>query len=226
MFLFISLLDIEVGSITNNNMVLKKISMFFIFVFRTLQGKKMDNNKSSIFLLWIATLALTVGLIFSVIYKQHANAEQLHINEWQNWNNNGIIIPKPPEATPIEPEVTPTEPKSYQEALSMSKKNGKQIFLFFHADWCHWCKKMERETLSKEEVKQALSNYIVYFVDTGKESSVARKYVTGGIPTYVITNHTEIVSKRGSGYKSSRDFINWLNNRQPSQPSNPGRNPG
>jgi thiol:disulfide interchange protein len=192
----------------------------------------MDNNKTNITALIMTVIALSVGLVFAINYKQNANADQLSINEWQSWNNNNQhILAEPPEELPPSKEVVPEEPKTYQEALLISKKTGKQIFLFFHADWCHWCEKMERETLSKAEVKQALSNYIVYFVDTGKEPSVSRKYVTRGIPTYVITNHTERVLKRGSGYRSSKDFTTWLNGGQrppqlPERPSPPPQSPG
>ena len=78
---------------------------------------------------------------------------------------------------------------------------------------------MERDTLSDPSVKQALSNYIVYHVDTGKEKQVARKYVVTGIPCYYITDVSENANYRGQGYKNVQDFLKWLGgDRHPNLP--------
>lgn len=175
----------------------------------------MGTNNNNIVVLAIVAVALIVGLVFAVSYKQAADAyNQQGPNQWQNWDNQPTMPPpvQPrPQPRPEPPDVTPTNPTSYQEAIDMSRRTGKKVFLYFHADWCSWCKKMERETLSDARVKQELSKYIVYYVDRDQERAVARKYMVGGIPAYCITDSSERASKRGVGYKSPQEFIDWLN---------------
>ena len=179
------------------------------------------SNNTNIVALVVATVALAVGLAFAVNYKQGMDSSQNQMtpNQWQNWNNQ----PNKPNPVQPSPDVTPTNPRSYQEALDMSRRTGKKVFLFFHADWCTWCKKMERETLSDARVKQALSNYIVYHVDTGKERAVGRKYLVSGIPAYCITDTSERASQRGQGYRTPQEFLDWLSGRR--IPNLPDRNP-
>lgn len=101
-------------------------------------------------------------------------------------------------------------PKTYKEALELSKKTNKPMFLFFHADWCKWCKKMESETLSDAKVKEALSSYIVFYVDADNEKDVAEKYNVGGLPSYYVADGSEAVKKEGSGFKNVNQFLSWL----------------
>ncbi|UAB81838.1 thioredoxin family protein [Marixanthomonas sp. SCSIO 43207] len=48
--------------------------------------------------------------------------------------------------------------KNWSELEESFNKNPKPVFLFFHADWCVYCKKMERVVFKKEEIIQKLNN--------------------------------------------------------------------
>lgn len=178
--------------------------------------RKMGNNKNNVLLLVVAVIALAMGLTFAISCK-HRSLTQASPNQWQNWNDhkNEFPINPPyqqpePRPHPQKPDVVPSNPTSYQEAMDMSRRTGKKVFLFFHADWCSWCKKMERDTFSDSSVKQALNQYIVYHVDTGKEREISRKYSVSGIPAYCITDNSEKPTQSGQGYKTPQEFLNWL----------------
>jgi len=62
---------------------------------------------------------------------------------------------------------------SFEELESAQKKEPKKILLYFHADWCVYCKKMDRKVFTDPELIKLLSNeyYAVRF-DAESEAKV------------------------------------------------------
>ncbi len=59
---------------------------------------------------------------------------------------------------PVE-EISPFKWYTMEEALVANKENPKKFFIDVYTDWCGWCKVMDRETFSKEEVKAYLAEH-------------------------------------------------------------------
>ena len=73
---------------------------------------------------------------------------------------------------------------SYDKGLSLGKKEGKKIFLYFWADWCRYCEKMEKETLTKPAVISFLNDkFIPIKVNSDAEKRLAMQYSVRGLPT-------------------------------------------
>jgi len=54
---------------------------------------------------------------------------------------------------------------------AMAKKNI--IAVFSGSDWCHWCKVLEKDYLSKPEfVEEAKKNFVLVFIDNPRDKSV------------------------------------------------------
>jgi len=191
---------------------------------------KMDSN-----ILLIAVLTLSVGLFGVWYWKTDTSDVKVDPNSNQ-WNQHGWNLNNSKE--PVEPQIKPpindnqnNQPikyKNYQEAVLAAKAQNKKMFIFFHEDWCHWCEKMQKETLSNPKVKNALQKYIVYVTKKSKEEAVARKYKVRGIPAYYIASYRERIEKRGIGFKDADSFLNWLNGQSNNnrRPDNNRRMPG
>ena len=155
----------------------------------------------------LIVLALGLGL-FILIAMGTKQAPELEKPIYQEQPSQQPEIK--PEKKPERPRPQPTTPESYEQALKIARTTQKQIFLFFEADWCSWCQKMKTDTLSKAEVKKALAGYVVYHVDTDRESELANKYGVSGIPVSAIITDTEKVVKKKPGYMGPRPFLYWL----------------
>ena len=147
--------------------------------------------------------------------------------KWNDkWTPNSKEQPKIQEPPQKEGEEE-TKPESqveasdYNDAVKQSGELGMPIAIVFRADWCHWCKKLEEETLVDSNVKSMMMNYVFLTVDTDKDSSTARKFGVSGLPSYVITNASGEKLKSGSGFKSGEAFSKWLDEpsmfKQPKQ---------
>lgn len=118
--------------------------------------------------------------------------------------------PEKPQKPKIPEEIS--KPKTYQEALQLSKLTNKKIVLYFHAPaWCPPCQAMEKNTLPKEIVQNALKKYIFYITDTDLDKKTTQQWNIQSIPTYFIIDDKENKIKSNSGYMSPEEFVKWLN---------------
>ena len=102
----------------------------------------------------------------------------------------------------------------FAAAKTRAAAEGKKILLVFSgSDWCGWCIKFDRETLSKGEfVKAAAKNFELVMIDSPKDKSklsatartqnpkLVAQYNVRGYPHYVVTDADGGEIARGAGY--------------------------
>ena len=113
---------------------------------------------------------------------------------------------------------------SYNEGLALAEKENKYILIDFYTDWCGYCKKMDKETYSKEEVIGILNeNFVVVKVNAESNNKViengeeiterelAKLYQVTGYPTtwFLESNHGRVAPL--PGYVTTEQFIPVLN---------------
>ena len=73
---------------------------------------------------------------------------------------------------------------SYEDGMALAAENGKQILIDFHADWCKYCKKMDKETFTDPGVIRLIEQYFVPIsVDTQKQQKIGQQYSVKSLPT-------------------------------------------
>lgn len=92
---------------------------------------------------------------------------------------------------------------------TISAAQSKPILAVFGASWCHYCKQLERETLSDSEVSKALEAWEVVNVDaeSPKGRTMAQKYGVRGYPTMVFLRPNGEVIQSESGYVAKEVFL-------------------
>lgn len=74
--------------------------------------------------------------------------------------------------------------KDYTPGIALAGKESKSIFLYFHAEWCTYCKKLKQTTFTDQKILAYLEeNFISIQVDSDKEKALAQKWRVKGLPT-------------------------------------------
>ena len=128
--------------------------------------------------------------------------------------------------------------KTWPEIEKVIKEKPKPIFIFFHAKWCTYCKKIERKIFTKLEVIQKLNNdYYAVEMDVERTDTInfdgvkfinkqtltkrngiheiplllaSREGIPFSLPTTIILNEDFTLKKRFFEYYTSKQLLKIL----------------
>ena len=95
---------------------------------------------------------------------------------------------------------------SLSDGLRASAESSKPVMVDFYAEWCGWCKKLDKETYSDKKIVALSEKFINVKVDTDKNPQDARKYGVNGLPTIVFLDKDGNVIQTVVGYREAGDF--------------------
>ncbi len=100
---------------------------------------------------------------------------------------------------------------SHAQGVALAKQKQKKIFVHFYADWCPYCKKMEKGTLKNPAIVDYLNrNFVSVRVNSDKEAALARDYSVRGLPsTWFVSETGEKISNL-PGYISAKVLLRVL----------------
>lgn len=109
-------------------------------------------------------------------------------------------------------------------AIQQAVEEGKPVILVFTADWCPFCRRLERETFTDGEVARLAKQFTVFRVDMTSSNlppetaELAKQYGAEGLPTVAFLNGQGewLQSLTLVGYEPPREFAQRL--RQALQP--------
>ncbi len=97
---------------------------------------------------------------------------------------------------------------TYDEGVSLGKKEGKKIFMTFYANWCGYCKKMDQTTFSDPSVIDYLAaNYITIKINSDQEKKLAATYRVSGLPTHWFLDSAGGAISSLPGYLGPEQFL-------------------
>lgn len=103
---------------------------------------------------------------------------------------------------------------SFDEGMALGRSEEKRIYINFHADWCVYCKVMDKETFSNPAVISYLNKYFISIkVDTDKETKVTSMFRVQALPDnwFLFKNGDKIkVRYRQKGYIQPDPFMKIL----------------
>lgn len=135
--------------------------------------------------------------------------------QWEDdWNKTNTV--QKPEAKPEETAKEQIVAENYEDAIKKSGETKMEVLAFFVADWCSWCQKLKKDTLSDPKVKEAMKKYVVVYINADQDKATPKKFGIKYLPSYVVTNSQEKNLNSDGGFKTTDQFIQWLNGK-PSQ---------
>ncbi len=105
-----------------------------------------------------------------------------------------------------------------KQAIQQATEQGKPVILVFTADWCPFCRRLEKETFTDGEVARLASQFVVLRVDMTSSTppaetvELAKTYGAEGLPTVAFLNEQGewLQSATLVGYEPPRDFAQRL----------------
>ena len=100
---------------------------------------------------------------------------------------------------------------SHDEGIAVAYSEGKKIYINFRADWCVYCKRMEKETFSNPAVVSYLNKHFISIkVDTDKERKISNKYGVSALPdSWFLFKNGDVIGRR-KGYIKPDQFMKIL----------------
>lgn len=102
---------------------------------------------------------------------------------------------------------------AFKEALKEASKGHKVIMVDLYTDWCGWCKRLDRDTYSDDNVGQyADENFVSLKINAEKGEGIdlAKNYKVNGYPTILFFNEKGEEIHRLVGYQPAAKFKETL----------------
>ena len=100
--------------------------------------------------------------------------------------------------------------RNLQDAEARAAVERVPVMIDFYADWCGWCKVLDRRTYTDPSVEQLAARVISVKVNTDLNPALARLYNVGGLPTIVFLDRKAEEITRIVGYKDGPAFATIL----------------
>lgn len=96
---------------------------------------------------------------------------------------------------------------SLQAAHQLAVAQNKPIMIVFGADWCGYCKKLEKQTLAAPDVARYINQHFVpVHLDLDKEQRIGQILEVQSLPCTVIVNANAELVGRIEGYYTPGPF--------------------
>jgi thioredoxin-related protein len=104
--------------------------------------------------------------------------------------------------------------KNYADGLAQAKKEKKLVMVDVYTDWCHWCKKLDKDTYANKEVAEKLAKEFISIKlnpeKSTKNRKVAEEFGVRGYPNIIFLDSDGKKLAQLSGYRPADAFLKQL----------------
>ncbi|MBU1912827.1 MAG: thioredoxin family protein [Candidatus Omnitrophica bacterium] len=97
------------------------------------------------------------------------------------------------------------------DALEKAKTKGKPVMADFYTDWCHWCKKLDKDVYENAGVNRLAEKFICVKVNCEIDKGAFSKYGLRGYPTVIFFNAKGKTEETVVGYRTAQAFADIMN---------------
>ena len=102
--------------------------------------------------------------------------------------------------------------KGFEEALELAAKEDKMVMVYFWADWCGFCRKIESEVFANEDVQKAFDqSFLAVSVNVQDDpGDLKGKYRASALPTLTFLNSKGEKVVYWEGFTEAETFLKIL----------------
>lgn len=218
------------GKIKPRDLVIDIIQIFAKYDAQLKRGKISEKRRDE-----YSTIRLSAHTALKEITGQYFETPTEYLKWWKenakNFAPHGGLKPKKEgnprkkkkkqvqKQTGIQPsdeiKVAKAEPKparvvwlqSLDEALTRAKETKKPIMIDFYAEWCGWCKKLDKEVYAEARIIALSADFFCVKIDAEKNAEIASRFGVRGYPTIVFLNPAGKEVAKIIGYRPVSDFL-------------------
>ena len=107
----------------------------------------------------------------------------------------------------------------YARALELQRELKVPLIVYFYADWCPYCQRLDSEYLPSAPVQQYLRGVIKVRINPEQgpaEEEIASRYGVKGYPTFLVMRNLSSPPRpiKGEGADRRSAFVKWANVHQ------------
>ena len=101
--------------------------------------------------------------------------------------------------------------ENFASAIAESEKTNKPMFVYFGTSWCPYCKQLESETFTNQDVQKKIAeNFIPVKVDGDVNPELCSKYNVMGFPTIILIGSNGKKLDSIEGFYSPTELLNKI----------------
>jgi thiol-disulfide isomerase/thioredoxin len=103
--------------------------------------------------------------------------------------------------------------RSAADAFAEARRADKLVLVELYADWCGWCKVMEREVFADPEFQRYAARFVLLQVDTedgGEGTELQRRFRANSLPTLLLLDAHATLVGEVRGYMKTKDLVSQL----------------
>lgn len=99
---------------------------------------------------------------------------------------------------------------SYETEMERARKQGLPVIIDFYADWCVYCKKLDKDVFTDDRIVNESSRFVVIKVDADKRKDLVSKHSVLGLPTIVFLGSDGAEAARIESYVKADKFLDLM----------------
>ena len=104
---------------------------------------------------------------------------------------------------------------SYEAGKALAESEQKPMLIDFTAEWCGWCRRLERDVFSREDVVACSKRFVCIKVDEVNRRDLVSAFSVQAYPTAVVLDHTGRELHRITGYRPAAQYVDELQTTLP-----------
>ena len=128
-------------------------------------------------------------------------------------------VPAPGDSL-VAPGIGAGDPSILDERLSWSTQldgslgkaadEYRPLVIFFHADWCPWCRRTHSEVFTDPAVRTQLEHFVRVQIDIDRNPEIARKYGVQGVPALRVLSSNGTIRNGADQFVTAPQLVTLL----------------